>query len=56
MLQKGVLCDGSGTKVVSEIDKSGERACGETLDALEGGGGRVCVRIEEEGMGWTGGC
>ena len=36
-----VLQDGAGGKVVPHVDEGGQGACGEALDPLHGGGGRV---------------
>lgn len=50
LFEERVLCDVACAKVAANVDKGGEGAGGDALDALEGGGGGVGVGVEDEGV------
>jgi len=47
-----VLQDGAGGKVVPHVDEGGQGACGEALDPLHGGGGRVGTEGVQAAVCW----
>jgi len=54
LLEKGILCDLTCTKITAYVDKGRERAGGDALYALESGGRGIGIGIEDEGVPGSG--